>query len=167
MTLPSHSGSSPKTITSLPEHSADRDGRAEELNSRSHTTAMKQLCTTSLAADPSKWDMFIGFRGAPDYLVSMWRWTFSGHLHNGMTANFYTDDKLQSLLDAALDPNGGHTDANVDAFAEYLKSVAIVKGLFSPNSYAVGVSGITSIAGNSGPYIVPNASTYAANFGKK
>ncbi|MCI1723548.1 MAG: ABC transporter substrate-binding protein [Lachnospiraceae bacterium] len=128
------------------------------VNIQSYETALFE----STCEDASAWDMFMGYRGAGDYLASMWRWTFDARMRDGHTANFAVDDQLQSLLETCLDPDK-HNDDSMTAFHEYLKEKCYAYGIWNAYSYALGDSKVTGIKFSDVPYIVPNACTFTWN----
>ncbi len=110
-------------------------------------------------ADPEAWDIFIGYRGAGDYLANMWRWTFDQDIRGGYTANFVHDEEMQAMLKKCLDP-ASHTAEDMTAFKNYLNEKCYAYGLFSQKMYVLGSDKVTDFVFDSAWGIVPGACSY-------
>ncbi len=111
-------------------------------------------------ADPSAWDIFIGYRGAGDYLANMWRWTFDQDIRDGYTANFVHDEEMQTLLKNCLNPEK-HTPEDMTAFKDYLNEHCYAYGIFSQKMYVLGSDKVTDFVFDSAWGIIPGACSYA------
>lgn len=109
--------------------------------------------------DPSAWDIFIGYRGAGDYLANLWRWTFDTRIRDGYTANFVADDELQGYLEDCLNPEK-HTAEDMTNFKNCLNEHCYVYGLFSQKMYVMADTKLTDIVFLDNWAIQPGACSY-------
>lgn len=112
-----------------------------------------------MCADPDAWDIFIGYRGAGDYLANMWRWTFDQEIRDGFTANFVHDEELQGYLKACLDPNS-HTPEDMTKFKNLLNDKCYAYGIFAQKMYVLGSKKVTEFVFAENWSIVPGACSY-------
>ena len=67
-------------------------------------------------------------------LATIWEMRFNMNNYGGKTANGFTDEKLQQLLEACIDESN-HTPENVNAFHQYLKEQAYSRGLCAAQNF--------------------------------
>ena len=77
----------------------------------------------------SGWDVTIDNKASGDYVTSTFKYSFDQDAFGGMTQCGYTDEDMQVLLRAALEEET-HNAETADAFHQYLKSIAISRGLY-------------------------------------
>jgi ABC-type transport system substrate-binding protein len=108
--------------------------------------------------DPTKWDLSLDAAAGGDYVFSPWALMFDQNRYGGTTSNWFKDDQLQTLLDAA---KTDATDANVDAAWQYIKEQDYMQGLFSYVNNIVSISSFTSVYLDKRGFVVPGACEYA------
>ncbi len=109
--------------------------------------------------DPAKWDLSLDAAAGGDYVFSPWQLMFDQNRYNGTTSNWFKDDQLQTLMDAAAAT--GATEANVDAAWQYIKEQDYMQGLFSYVNNIVAVSSVTSVFLDGRGFVVPGACEYS------
>lgn len=109
---------------------------------------------------PEQWDILLDQGGSTSYLVNVWKlaWDRTGYVHGG-AENFVKDDKLQSLLEAAMNPDK-HNDETMDAFHQYLKEQSYGIGLVQPMSNIAHTSNIKEIVVDARGQVIPGACNY-------
>lgn len=109
---------------------------------------------------PEQWDILLDQGGSTSYLVNVWKlaWDRTGYVHGG-AENFVKDDKLQSLLEAAMNPDK-HNDETMDAFHQYLKEQCYGIGLVQPMSNIAHTSNIKEIVVDARGQVIPGACNY-------
>ncbi len=112
---------------------------------------------------PEQWDMLLDQAASTSYLVNVWKlsWDRSGYVHGG-AINFVKDDKLQSLLETAMDVDQ-HNEANMDAFHQYLKEQCYGVGLVQNMSNIAHTAKIVGIVVDARGQVTPGACSYAVN----
>ncbi len=75
------------------------------------------------------WDVTIDNKASGDYVTSIFKYSFDQDSFGGMTQCGYTDEEMQVLLRACLEEKT-HNAETADAFHQYLKSVAVSRGLY-------------------------------------
>ena len=75
------------------------------------------------------WDFCIDNKASGDYVTSIFKYSFDQDAFGGTTQCGYTDAKMQELLRAALEEKT-HNAETADAFHQYLKGIAISRGLY-------------------------------------
>jgi ABC-type transport system substrate-binding protein len=108
--------------------------------------------------DPAKWDLSLNAAAGGDYVFSPWQLMFDQNRYNGTTSNWFKDDQLQTLMDAAAAT--GATEATVDAAWQYIKEQDYMQGLFSYVNNIVAVSSVTSVFLDGRGFVVPGACEY-------
>jgi ABC-type transport system substrate-binding protein len=108
--------------------------------------------------DPTKWDLSLDAAAGGDYVFSPWQLMFDQNRYNGTTSNWFKDDQLQALMDAAAAADA--TEAQVDAAWQYIKEQDYMQGLFSYVNNIVAVSGVTSVFLDGRGFVVPGACEY-------
>lgn len=78
------------------------------------------------------WDVTIDNKASGDYVTSIFKYSFDQDAFGGKTQCGYTDEDMQVLLRACLEEET-HNAETADAFHQYLKSVAISRGLYYDN----------------------------------
>jgi len=78
------------------------------------------------------WDVTIDNKASGDYVTSIFKYSFDQDAFGGKTQCGYTDEKMQELLRACLEEKT-HNAETADAFHQYLKSIAISRGLYFDN----------------------------------
>ena len=109
--------------------------------------------------DPAKWDLSLNAAAGGDYVFSPWQLMFDQNRYNGTTSNWFKDDQLQTLMDAAAAT--GATEANVDAAWQYIKEQDYMQGLFSYVNNIVAVSSVKSVFLDGRGFVVPGACEYS------
>ncbi len=109
--------------------------------------------------DPAKWDLSLDAAAGGDYVFSPWQLMFDQNRYNGTTSNWFKDDQLQTLMDAAAAT--GATEANVDAAWQYIKEQDYMQGLFSYVNNIVAVSAVKSVFLDGRGFVVPGACEYS------
>jgi ABC-type transport system substrate-binding protein len=109
--------------------------------------------------DPAKWDLSLNAAAGGDYVFSPWQLMFDQKRYNGTTSNWFKDDQLQTLMDAAAAT--GATEANVDAAWQYIKEQDYMQGLFSYVNNIVAVSAVKSVFLDGRGFVVPGACEYS------
>jgi len=113
--------------------------------------------------DPTQFDFYIASKSSFDYITSVWKFSFDANAYKGKTLNFYVDDKLQTLLNTAMDANT-HTPENINAVHEYLKEICIGYGICYGTNYLVSTNTVTDLALDSKTRVLGGACTYADGF---
>lgn len=108
--------------------------------------------------DPTKWDISLDAAAGGDYVFSPWALMFDQERYNGTTSNWFKDDQMQTLLNAA---KTDATDVNVDAAWQYIKEQDYMQGLFSYVNNIVSISSLTSVYLDKRGFVVPGACEYA------
>jgi ABC-type transport system substrate-binding protein len=108
--------------------------------------------------DPTKWDLSLDAAAGGDYVFSPWQLMFDQNRYNGTTSNWFKDDQLQKLMDAAAAT--GATEADVDAAWQYIKEQDYMQGLFSYVNNIVAVSAVKSVFLDGRGFVVPGACEY-------
>ena len=80
----------------------------------------------------ANWDVTVDNKASGDYVTSIFKYSFDQDAFGGKTQCGYTDEKMQVLLRACLEEET-HNAETADAFHQYLKSVAISRGLYFDN----------------------------------
>lgn len=111
---------------------------------------------------PDQWDIMLDQGASTSYLVNVWKlgWDRNGYTHGG-AENFVKDDKLQSLLEAAMDMEG-HNDDTMNAFHQYLKEMCYGTGLVQNLGNIAHTDKITKIVVDARGQVTPGACEYAA-----
>ena len=109
--------------------------------------------------DPAKWDLSLDAAAGGDYVFSPWQLMFDQNRYNGTTSNWFKDDQLQALMDAAAATDA--TEAKVDAAWQYIKDQDYMQGLFSYVNNIVAVSSVTSVFLDGRGFVVPGACEYS------
>ncbi|MCI2048835.1 MAG: ABC transporter substrate-binding protein [Lachnospiraceae bacterium] len=87
------------------------------------------------AAVPSNWDIYLLQMASTDYAVNVWDKVLNAAKYNwGGAINFDMDTELQKKL-TEVRSNDGHTEANVEAFHDYLVGKAYCKGIVQAVQY--------------------------------
>lgn len=109
---------------------------------------------------PDQWDIMLDQGASTSYLVNVWKlgWDSSGYVHGG-GENFVKDDKLQELLNAAMDVDN-HNDATMDAFHQYLKEQCYGIGLVQSMSNIAHATKISKITVDARGQVTPGACEY-------
>ena len=116
-----------------------------------------------LKLDPTAFDLSIDAAAGGDFIFSPWQLCYDQNRNNGTTSNWFKDDQLQALLDAASSPSG-FTPENLDAFYQYDKEQVYSYGMLSYFNLVVGVDGITKVVRDTRGQIIPGACEYSADF---
>lgn len=111
--------------------------------------------------DSTQWDMILDNKGATGNIVTCWDNNFNPSSYENGSVCFTHDDKLTELLEAATTSG---TEEDINAFHEYLKSLACAKGLFTANNLMVGQNGILELETNSNMMPRVNAFTFASDY---
>lgn len=111
--------------------------------------------------DSTQWDMILDNKGATGNIVTCWDNNFNPNSYENGSVCFTHDDKLTELLEAATTSG---TEEDINAFHEYLKSLACAKGLFTANNLMVGQNGILELETNSNMMPRVNAFTFASDY---
>jgi ABC-type transport system substrate-binding protein len=119
--------------------------------------------TNTVRNDPTAWDVMLRTTNSPDLVVNCWNYTQQAESYNGVTFNYYKDDKLQQMLQTCVTVDG-HTDANMDAFHDYFASTATARGLVAQYFYSIWKDAKTDIYISRSGYNMPTADTYSANW---
>lgn len=111
--------------------------------------------------NPDQWDLMLDQGASTSYLVNVWKlgWDRNGYVHGG-GINFVKDDKLQSLLESAMDVDG-HNDTTMDAFHQYLKEQCYGRGLVQNMTNIAHTNKITTIVVDARGQVTPGACAYA------
>ena len=80
----------------------------------------------------ANWDVTVDNKASGDYVTSIFKYSFDQDAFGGKTQCGYTDEEMQVLLRACLEEET-HNAETADAFHQYLKSVAISRGLYFDN----------------------------------
>jgi ABC-type transport system substrate-binding protein len=136
-----------------------------ELGINSQISSFESALYNTYRYDPSQFDLIIGQFASTDYLSNVWKLAFDNTSYERGTVNFVRDDKLQSLLMAACDPDG-HTVENMNAFHYYLKDKAYGYCMVEGYDNIVHVSGIKKVVTDARGFVLPGPSEYATDFGK-
>ena len=113
--------------------------------------------------DSKAYDLLIKQTGSTDYIVNQWKlcWDARDYMSvTGGTANFVQDDKLQSLMEAALSVDTYGKDT-IDAVHDYLVEQCYGFGMVEGTINIVHSNYITGVALDSRNQILPGACTYA------
>jgi ABC-type transport system substrate-binding protein len=121
----------------------------------------------TLQYDPTAYDLLLGAAAGGDFIFNPWQLVYDQNRNKGTTANFFKDDKLQSLLMTASGSTAGFTPANVDAVHQYQKQQLYAFGLLSYQNNVVSVKGVNKIVRDTRGQIIPGACQYASNFKAK
>ncbi len=78
------------------------------------------------------WDVTIDNKASGDYVTSVFKYSFDQDAFGGKTQCGYTDEKMQELLRVCLEEET-HNAETADAFHQYLKSIAISRGMYFDN----------------------------------
>ena len=110
---------------------------------------------------PDKWDIMLDQAASTSFLVNVWKlnWDNSGYVHGG-AVNFVKDAKLQQMMETAMDMEQ-HTDANMDAFHQYLKEQCYGLGLVQNMSNIAHTDKITEIVVDARGQVIAGACTYS------
>ena len=110
------------------------------------------------AEDSGEWDLMLDEAGSSGLLSQVWKLVLDrrDQVH-GKTTGYVSDDKLQSLLEAALDDNNAE---NMNAVHEYLKEQCYVYGLVVPVTYLIHTTNIKTAAKCFRGQILPGACDY-------
>lgn len=111
--------------------------------------------------DSTAWDMILDNKGATGNIVSGWDNNFNPAGYTNGSVCFTHDDQLVELLNTAT-TTGSEEDIN--AFHEYLKSLACQKGLFTANNLMVAQDGITAQNANGNNLPRVNAFEFADDY---
>lgn len=106
---------------------------------------------------PEKWDLSLNSAAGGDFVYSPWQLMLDQKRYNGTTSNWFKDDQLQSLMDAAAT---NPSDANADAAWQYIKEQDYMQGLFSYVNNIVSISSVKSVFLDSRGFVVPGACEY-------
>lgn len=114
-------------------------------------------------ADATQWDLVYDFRGTgTGHIAGLWDGAFNpAGYADGTSICFNKDEELVGLLEAA---NSEPTDANMDAFHQYLKEQTYVKGLYSLRGAQIASNSVLEIATNSLGNLMPNACVFSADY---
>ncbi|MBQ9046296.1 MAG: ABC transporter substrate-binding protein [Solobacterium sp.] len=132
----------------------------EEAGFKVNNLAVEQALYMKYAFESSEWDMILQTKGFYQHVIPVWDANFNPNAWSNGSVCFTHDDKLTDLLFAAEeDPS----DANLDAFNQYLKEQGICKALYEGKSIEVAQDGILKMdIGMFG--FDPSASTYASDY---
>lgn len=110
------------------------------------------------AEDSGEWDLMLDEAGSSGLLSQVWKLVLDrrDQVH-GKTTGYVSDDKLQSLLEAALEDNNAE---NMNAVHEYLKDQCYVYGLVVPVTYLIHTTNIKTAAKCFRGQILPGACEY-------
>ena len=75
------------------------------------------------------WDVTVDNKASGDYVTSIYKYSFDQDSFGGMTQCGYSDEEMQVLLRACLEEET-HNAETADAFHQYLKNIAISRGLY-------------------------------------
>lgn len=108
----------------------------------------------------NQWDIFIEQAGSTSYLANVWKLGLDNRdFTHGGAENFVIDNKLQTLLESALDIDD-HSEATMDAFHQYLKEQCYGIGLLQKNNTIAHSNKITEIVVDARRQVIPGACAY-------
>lgn len=109
---------------------------------------------------PDQWDIMLDEGASSSYLVNVFKlgWDNTGYVHGG-AENFVKDEKLQTLLEAALNEET-HNDETMDAFHQYLKEQCYGIGLVQKLSNVAHTDTIKTLATCFRGQVIPGACGY-------
>ena len=124
---------------------------------------MEPTVYNELKDDPTSYDLCIDATAGGSYIFNPMQLVYDQGRNNGTTSNWFLDDQLQELMDAASSISG-FIPENLDALYEYEKEQVYAYGLLSYYNLMVGVDGITSVAKDARNQIIPGSCEYAPDF---
>lgn len=104
-----------------------------------------QALFNTYKVDSTAWDIILDNKGATGHIATCWDNNFNPNGFSNGSVCFNHDDKLVELLNNVTTSG---SDEDIQAFHEYLKEIACVKGLFTANGLLVGQSGIETLSVN-------------------
>ncbi len=132
----------------------------EDAGFKVNNLAVEQALYMKYSRESSEWDISLNTKGFYQHVIPVWDANFNPNAWENGSVCFTHDDKLTELLFAAEDDP---SDANLDAFNQYLKDQAICKALFEGDGIEVAQDGILKMdIGMFG--FDPSASTYASDY---
>lgn len=120
-----------------------------------------QALFNTYKSDSTQWDIMLDNKGATGNIVTCWDNNFNPASFENGSVCFTHDDHLAELLEAATTTG---SDEDINAFHEYLKEIACVKGLFTSKNIMVGQNGILNLETNSNVMPRVNAFTFASDY---
>lgn len=117
--------------------------------------------------DPTAFDMYICqfANNNSIYIPVGWKWYFNRSESTGTNVLFMDDDKLQTLLDAALDMDT-HSDKTMDELWQYLKEECVAYPYCYTTTNYVHVDTITEPKMITGVTFMPNMSTFSSDYAR-
>jgi len=134
----------------------------KELGIKVEISQVEPTVYNQLKPDPKAYDLLIDAAGG-DFIINPWKLVYDQTRNNGKTSNFFLDNQLQELLDAASQLSG-FTPEKLDAFQQYQKEQVYAYGMLSYFNNVVGVAGITKVVRDGRGQIIPGACEYAPDF---
>ena len=122
-----------------------------------------QSLFNSYKYDDTKWDIIVDSKGGYDSIQADWENCFNTNNFQNGSACFTHDDKLQSLLEAAMNVDTASADT-IEAFHDYLTDMAYGAGMMQNRTYYIGQSGITGAVQDSFGNITPNTLQVADDY---
>lgn len=104
-----------------------------------------QALFNTYKVDSTAWDIILDNKGATGHIATCWDNNFNPNGFANGSVCFNHDNKLVELL---TNVTTSGSDEDIEAFHEYLKELACVKGLFTAKGILVGQSGIETLSVN-------------------
>ena len=132
----------------------------EEAGFKVNNMAVEQALYMKYSMESAEWDICLNMKGFYQNVLQVWDANFNPNAWSNGSVCFTHDEELTKLLFAAEDDP---SDANLDAFNQYLKEHAIAKALYEGDGISVAQDGILEM--NIGMFgFDPSASTYASDY---
>lgn len=123
--------------------------------------AYDQALFNTYKNDSTQWDMILDNKGATGHIASCWDNNFNPAGFANGSVCFNHDDRLVELLTKVTTTG---SDEDVEAFHQYLKEIACVKGLFTTYNLIVGQDGILKMDVNANMMPRVNGFTFAKDY---
>lgn len=115
---------------------------------------------TSVAEDPTAWDIYLRQTASNNYASVAWSRPFlAANYSNGGTCNFIMDDTLQEKLNF-VNTDEGHTEENVKELYNYIVDNAYGYGLLCGTSYFAMSDKLKKLSFNASIMLSPNSCIY-------